>query len=535
LKFLVILLLNAWAGYALLKYWLPDDRLAIFSTMLLNFNPFAFKMLAEGRARELCWFGLFLFTLYFFKSLVQQSLKYPLAWGLWLGLTGIFYWFYALQGLIFIVLYLLLLWCYPPRSLKFLIRNLLIGLSCFALISLPFVLDYFHLGSASHLGDYAEKVEVKLWQDFPLKTIPEQHLDEHSGYFLHGASMMLGEAQPLWVSFSYLGMLLVISAFILARKKILLLFACLALVFYFLALGPYFKVAPARLRGDFARNFPPYSKSDFLTLRGSPIPNPVFMVFYKFCPPFTRQIRPDRYLISAYIFLALLAGLGGAALLGKGKLQSPRLSGIIIAGCLALFLGELLARGYLPLPYMSYQLPEFYTWLAKQERAGIIELPLSSRVIAEKKLSVLMGFTVPGAIVPKSEIYDRINFYQSLHHQRVYGSSISIEGALPGKLLDLPGYECGWQDSPGNTFIAYLGLLARDYKPEDKALLAEEGYSYILLHENPEVPLRERALYQEIKNRLMQTVGKPWAIQDEIWQVGPEQRLRKLYIYGLRR
>jgi hypothetical protein len=545
MMFALIMIINGLAAYALLFYFTKNRVVSCLFSLILSFNPYAFKLMQEGRARELIFFCLLGFLLYFFKLYQEPRLKNALWCGLFLGLCGLFYWFYLFNAILFIGLWLLISPLFPPKNYKTWLPLLTLSL----LLAIVLYSPYFWSYSQELQAGGERSLQMNQWgESFPLTDLPKSHYSETSGQLLHAATVMLGESVSFSWLFSWLSLLFLPAALILVPKRLMLNFILIAAFFYILALGPFIKTLNPTGEDAVNRYFGSYEPKNYIYYKNKLISNPVFLTGYKYFPLFTRQIRPDRYLLMAYIFLYLLSALGAAALFKKFPPYN-RATGLLILLLLSnCYTMELTRQGYFPLEVLPLEVPKFYKELASQRMCGIIELPLPSARLtplsAPEPQTISLSQKITRAanlqnLIPYIGPLDRYQFYQTIHQHKLYAGFLTNPDSFPAPLKALPNLAyLSSPDSKSNTFINYLAYLENPglkYKPEDLKVLKQEKYKYVILHHFSRFDnCNDNSLYYVLKKRLDKCLGKPIMRNMEIQYSFGKGNFMPMYIYKIK-
>lgn len=345
-----ILAANGLAAGALGRSFGASRWAAAVAGLLFAFHPLPLSEIAGGRPTQ----ALLVFALLFFRSWFRlfeggRSRDALLA-GLWMAVTGLCYWFYAIFAAILLILPAAVGLLRRPAGLRpgRLFAEAALAAGVALLLVLPLAWPMIEgLGA----GQVPGLLDVQAWtltewsprtrEGVAIGIDAFDPLRGRAGFYA-GEPGALRFAEPRVVaSFAALGLGLVGLAGIDLRRR-LLLGSGLA-VGLLLALGP--ELGP-----------------------DSGLPNPVYLGLVQLFAPMQRLWWPVRALGPT---LCLLVPLQALAL---DSLKAPRRR-VALAAAAGLGLGlELLRGGLLPLPLASAEVPEVYRCFAQAEGA-LLELP----------------------------------------------------------------------------------------------------------------------------------------------------------------
>ncbi|MCL5035574.1 MAG: hypothetical protein M1269_00515 [Chloroflexi bacterium] len=463
LKIILVLAANGVCGYLLFRYLSKNEFASFLAGTFFAFNPYVLSEISTGRVRQALVFSIPVFVLYFLKMLKDDRLGITLAAGLSLGITAVIYWYYGMFLLFWVVIYLIYILFTTERHLLNLNygKRLLICALFALVVSLPFTTPYLKLALARN-----PLPEVTWLESFPSLSEAEGKIG-HAGIsalkrsfrrFLDDSPSAdyLFRTVPRY-SIHFLVTLLALIPFYLRQKKrppMWIFWLAAFLFFYVLSLGPYLKIGymgqPVRLAGG----------------QGIALP---YILFFKYVPIFSRLFSPCRIISMVGLCMGVLLSYNLSYLFGILKGRARIIVSLIIGALfLGIFFGYMAVTHRTPLPVTRLEIPQFYTDLANESGAGVVEIPLG------------MG--------------DMGNFYQIFHNQRVLRgwAEIPLPGNFPKgnakHLSTLPVLI-----TPDNKFIELLESIdpGRDPKtvkdvqvpPEDISAVYKSGYKYLVLHE----------------------------------------------------
>ena len=326
----------------------------------------------------------------------------------------------------------------------------------------------------------APKRSIFNFKDY-LGQAPERSLNQHGVRGFHNYTNLLGLILPgkgnatvtstvdRLVRVHYLGWIALILAFIawrcqskgVERKKILY---WTAVFIFFIALS----LGPRIVFSDFS---------------DAGLVNPFYLFMFVCFPFFYNLAIPFRFLMLAFIGLAIMAAYGSKTLWAKERVCHKWFFCIFAA--LMIFVETAFVSPLpWPLPTSPAQTPAYYHMLARDPRSyAIIDYP----------------FERPGTILVPGEYF----YYQTVHRKRIpYRTS----GVLSPEVVH-------------NTFMEEVLLAQRGIEPspqsqkrlrEGAKALFEMGFYAFILHEN----LLAEFSAQDIESRLTPILGKPMRFGD---------------------
>jgi len=468
IKFVIILLFNSFAGYFALRRITKREDVGIVSGVFMAVNPFLVMMLAKARLRAGIM-GFAILCIYYLYEITQKyDIKKAVLCGLFLGLTSIFYAFYGIFliwiiALVFIGKSILELYRKKPVEIWRFFKMSIVAFVAFAIIVLPWMVPY--LTSVKKESGEFQAFGVKFFRDLPTpeEIFNPDFLNNPENRPLHPLRLIMVEQMPLRFYFPVFFSLFAVFAFFKPRPLVFLLIF-IFLLFYVLSLGPYLKISEHYEIQGFYR-----------TQNGGFIPLP-YLLFFKYVPFISRLHHPDHFLSFSSIALLFLVGLGMANVLNffknRGKLV---VINYVISVALIVYL-VIGIKWYHP--RMKYQIcnikiPQLYYKIAKEPFCGIYEVPIPN-------------FT-PGM----EEIYDRTEFYQSIHGKKYIQfrhPGLSSQVPKPGGQHRMFPRDFDKLRRDNNRFQQYLLKCHEGERPrytgKDIEQVKELGYKYIILHES---------------------------------------------------
>jgi len=362
-----IMIFSAYGGYLLVRHLCGDWRAAFLGGAFNGFNFLTFRELEVGRATQAVvgWVPIYIYFLY--RTREERSFKYPLLAGLFLGLSAAGYWFYALWGGFFTIIFLAYYAFADPKTVRnkaFWLRMVVVLLVGF-LVALPFGWPYLTMAIHQQTIPGVEKPHFPSWETirFQRDTVNVNLLliisDSHeAGYIVKLTPLMfiLG-----------VGLLL----FRHPRKWPWLWIASLGF-FYLLSLGPFLHLGRSPLE---------YSWNGHLEA----VKLPFLWLFHHF-PFFSRFTWPGRVAPMVFLCLSVLAGINLAALFSS-SLRKAWYAVLIILILTPLAVAQVGLKQipryydyfpniYFPMPTAPVPIPPFYTELAREPGDfALIEIP----------------------------------------------------------------------------------------------------------------------------------------------------------------
>ena len=263
-----------------------------------------------------------------------------------------------------------------------------------------------------------------------------------------------------------------------------------------------------------------------------------YVWLFEYVPIQARLFHPDRGVIWVYLALAVLAGLGLAAILKRLKLPAFTHWPISL-GILALVIWHVVSPGPWPMPTSRLAAPAFYRNLAREPVCGIIEMPLGAAF--EPVVNYYRTFHhcyLARGRRPGEEDIDPENpawiFLAALGPAVPTGPPIAPPGGSggPGPPPGAPHHGPGNISQPmpppaqiaspptdqaGRPLILPSTPLASP-TPSSWRALAGQGYRYLVVHENIfryYDPKQGAARYQSALAALTRTLGPPRVVDVE--------------------
>ena len=510
IKCLLILVLNALAGYALARHFTSRRLIAFTGGLIAGFNSFVFLELYESGLRQAILWWMILALLFLERVISRGRVRDMILGGVTAGLTAGFYWFYALfLGMFGIVRVLVAL----PGMVKARRWRSLWGLGVTAVVGLSiaygFAYPYLYI-QTDHTGNLPE---VQWFAPFP--SLDEL---ENAPRFPHtqAENLLSSLARTLVSSWSLdylwnplhpravpivLTLIAVGGALVRFRRDGLWLLA--ALFFWLHTGGPYLQ------EGFHA------GQRTFVRVDGAPVRLPYAYTF-QYIPLMSRLFAPYRSGGMLWILLTILAVRNLDALGGRLR-GRPGLHRAALGVFITLYLGQ----------YFLDQ--EIVEW-ARAEDIGLSGrgLPVESSVLKVHPFYERLA-REPGEIgvieVPLFVQQDLVNYYQSRHEKKLF-KGWAVPGVLPPPLrfkhhaTEPEIRRLMWLVEPDypmrNTFSEALERLNRtpyllgDYDPDDRDALGRRGFKYLILHERGCYlvwPERGADLYEALRRRLSRHLG----------------------------
>ena len=425
---LFALLINGAAAWRLMGLFATDPVARFLGAAFYALNPFLLSELLEGRATQV--FQPFL-PLFFYHLLRFEDHGWKDAvWAsVFLALTALTYWFYAIFAGMIAVVHFLQRVALHPEPRRFFVRHALAGALALTMV-IPAALPLIH---ATLQGDTPGLLSEPTW--------PFTHLASTTG---EGVSVGLYLFQPLMRA----------NGFVVANSDgsetffpnaIVLTWTQMALAALGLGLSRHRLVLGAMLGGALI-----LSVGHELWAFGTAIPNPLYILAVWVIPFMRRLWWPGR----AMVLVSLLLGVLAAAGLGEvARRKGGTLALVLGLVAMATFGAELKADGYIPFPTWSASIPTGYACLAQGPPGALIELPYG-----------------------KSQAH---LYYQTLHGRPILGGMVEDNPIFtPAEQRDL---------IKTNSFLHLIMTLGDDaraagsYDEKDRAAVHDLGYSYVVV------------------------------------------------------
>lgn len=323
-NFILILsyILSGLGMYLLVKFYTKNKYSAFLAAVIFTFCSYKLVHLFQLQLLNIQWLP---FTVLFFhKIFTKNKLKYAILSAMFFSLQVLSCVYYAVFIGIFLVFYFLFI-IKEKRNVNF--SHIII----FVLLSLMLIMPFY----SQYLFNF---------RSHPTEQISSSHIKD---YFLPGDVnefyIMLGfrirELGERNIFIGYTALVLSIMGFIFVKKKIIIFYFLVGLLFLILSLGP----------------------------------NSLFTIFNNFLysiPPFSALRIPTRFSIMVMFSVSILAGFGIDKTLSNMKNKRFQLLFPIVI----MFLLVLEYWGYFT--WMPFEDMEVYDWLSKEEGDfAIIELP----------------------------------------------------------------------------------------------------------------------------------------------------------------
>lgn len=504
-KFIIILLINALAGYFVMKRLTRREDVGVICGVFMTVNPFLMMILGKARLRA-GLLGFVLLCLFYLYELTQKpNRKNAFLVGLFLGISSIFYAFYGMFLITIILLVFagkIVLDVYrkrPGEIWKF-FKQLILVFLVFVVIIAPWVIPY--LSQIEKREGETKVFGVSFFKEFPdpRKVYDPSFRNDPTGHELSVIRLIMAEEMPLRYYFPIIFSLFGILAFFRPRPWVFLMLAVF-LVFYVLSLGPFLK---------FSDN--PELEGLYLNKAGKFVPLP-YILFYKYIPFISRLHHPDHYLSFASVALMFLAGMGIANLFNYldkkelGFFKFRYIGYVIAAGVVfSLVTGVNQYDHKVGVETCRIEVPDFYFKLAAEPFCGIYELPILKN---DPRIQ---------------EAYDRYDFYQAFHHKKYNQSRYeNLTFAIaPGGGDRVFDEDYRKLKNAGNKFQEFLEGIHKgasvEYEDKDLQQIRDFGYKFIILHEsefarycetmNPPVKESERSEYYKKAKEYFQNSDK---------------------------
>jgi hypothetical protein len=455
---LIILLAFTFAGYGmylLAKYLLKNELAAFISGFIFLFNPFLLFLVAKGLASLIMVGFVPMYILYLLKASENEGIKNIFISALFLLLIAFSTFHYTMVVLIFTAFYSLIL---IYRLDKSAIRRIGMIILVFIVVSSPYIYLFLkHIIS----GSFSGFSNLKLPLFFKGNVIDDPDKPIH--YILGGGSFVqAGIFHRIKESISdipFTLILLVLVSLFIKNKGKLKFWLFSAFLFLLFACGPYLMI----------------KKGFAITPETVIIPLP-FLLFYNFIPFFSRFHWPERFLVVAYLSLAMISGYSLKYIFGfiKSRICQVFLGGLFIL----LLIAEtwVCSLTYFPLKLRKADIPAYYYKLAKEKDCAIIEYPLT--------------FYPP--------LSAKYIYYQTVHHKKLF-EGLAAPFLFP---LELKKFMAN------NKFLVCLNRLQEDVgslkelEGEDIAAIRNLGFRYLVVHINSIKPELKDEIIKSIDNLL---------------------------------
>ena len=446
----LILLSNIWGMRRLLAEFKVSSFSAWIASILFAFNPYILTVIRDGRPTQALLVFTLLFWAYFLRA--GTSWRSAVASGVFLALTGLTYWYYAILA----APAALAVFAFDrePRALR---NRVLAGATAVLLVA-PFALGMMTSAYVPGLFDTA-LWSATTWSPMTLDGLPVgilafDPLRRMSGFWVQdpdGTRIFT----PEWVAMLRPQMVLGGLGLLFAPRRIRIVGLCLLVPSLILSLGPEWHG----------------------------IPNVPYLLSVKFIRVMQRLWWPARAMVFVHIGLAVLS-----VAVWERLIRWPRSRLALIGITAGWWLLDLKVATLVPMPAWSASVPEVYQCLAKDTgRQAVFELPY--------------GYS-------QAHLY-----YQTVHEHPIFGGMIEDNKIFTPKEQQLTRSENTFvkalidlaDSTPNSTEI----------RDPDKAALRNLGYQWIVLdklpYQNPSPfpELRPRTHYGEVRQGLTGILGEP--------------------------
>lgn len=419
---LLLVATNGWAARSLLRGQGVRPFAADLGAVLFAFNPFTLLELRDGRPTQ----ALLAFFLLFWRDYLaldrDRRLRRPALAGLWLALTGLTYWYYALfAGL---AAGGVALWRARRRA-GGLARHAAAGAVALLAVA-PFALPMARAADVPGLLDLStwtlttwrpttlEGVDIGLYVFDPRRWVSGFYALAEGG----GLTFYPGDRTVLGVQVA-----LAAAGLALAPRGKVAVPAILLAVAFSIALGPVVDL-------------------------GADVPNGPYLALVWAVKAFRRLWWPSRALVLAQIGLVLLAGWA-LSRVAKRAVLGP-IVGLLVAGVWA---WELERASLLPMARWSAAVPDAYRCLADAQDGAVLELPYA-HTQAHLYYQAVHGRPIFGGMVEDNPVFAPPE-----------QARIRRENGFVGALIDVAAGE----------------RVPRQVGPMDKQALRDLGYRWVLL------------------------------------------------------
>jgi len=358
----------AGAAMAALAWSLVGEAwIAVTVGVLFAANPIMLQIVREGKIRESLVFAIPLFVLFFLRAIRKDARVLDiLLGGMFLGVLGVFYWFYAHFALMFIAVFMvgMLLERAPERDWWRPLRNLVLMGVIAANLAFPFMTSALKWADETGgkkmilvmgtplppMSEILKLHDYDSWNSLPAGSLKAMFWNVMSADFPVNPNVSAG--QPVF--------LLLLAAFgvALGWRRALPWVAALAL-FYVISLGPYLRVAGAFYPGEAAPWSMPYH------------------LFFRFVPFLYALFHPDRaaifYLLCVCVLAAFALEASSRWLREGGWVKASWLLGVYVL--VQWFTVLFQNHGRYPAAMLDTELPSGYYKMVPS-RGWILEAPL---------------------------------------------------------------------------------------------------------------------------------------------------------------
>lgn len=446
----LIFLTNVWGMRRLLGEFAVSSWAAWLTGALFAFNPFLLTELRDGRPTQAILVFALLFWTYWVRA--AQGWRPVVLAGVFLALTGLMYWYYAILA--------------APAALAVTaldrapgaLRNRVAAGALAAVLVLPFALGMLTSDAVPGLFD-TTLWSATTWSPMTLDGMPVgilafDPLRRMSGFWVEdpdGTRIFT----PEWVSMLRIQVVLAAAGLWYASPRLRRVGLCILVPSLLVALGPEWMG----------------------------IPNTPYLLAVKFVRVLQRLWWPARALVFFHVGLAILA-----APLWDGLVRWPRTRSVLAFGAAVAWLVDLKVATLAPLPMWSARIPNVYECLAKDtDRAPVFELPYA---------------------YTQAHLY-----YQTVHEHPIFGGMIEdnkIFTPVPQQAMRTDNTFV-----KGLIDLADAKYPDKEITTEDKNAMRDLGYRWVVLdkmpYQNPPAfpEARPRTNYPEVRTELEKYLGEP--------------------------
>lgn len=446
----LVVLSNVWGMRRLLGELGLSPWSAWLTGVLFAFNPFLLTELRDGRPTQ----AVFVFSLLFWTYWLRAGTGWraTAAAGVFLALTGLTYWYYAILS--------------APAALAVTLfdrqpgafRGRIAAGALAGVLVLPFALGMLTAKQVPGLFD------VSLWSattwspmttaDLPVGILAFDPWQRMSGFWVpapEGGNMFI----PEWMTMVRAQVVLAAVGLVFGSRRVRIVGLCILLPSLLIAIGPEFMG----------------------------IPNTPYLLAVKYVRVLQRLWWPARALAVFHVGLMVLA-----APAWEGLVRWPRSRAILALTAATAWILDLKGASLAPIPAWSSEVPDVYLCLAKDKaRDPVFELPYA--------------FT-------QAHLY-----YQTVHEHPIFGGMVEDNKIFTPEAQQAIRADNSFVR--GLISIADGDFSRREFAAEDKAALRDLGYRWVLLdklpYRNPPAfpDVRPRTNYTLTRATLESVLGEP--------------------------
>ena len=445
-----LILSNVWGMRRLLAELGVSAFSAWITGILFAFNPFLLTELRDGRPTQAMLVFALLFWTYFLRA--GASRKSALVSGVFLALTGLTYWYYAILAA-------------PAAAAMFFfdrepgaMKNRVIAAAAAAILVAPFAVGMMTSEHVPGLFDTtlwsATEWSPMTLDGLPVGILAFDPLRRMSGFWVQdpdGTRIFT----PEWVTLLRPQVVLAAFGLLFASRRVRIVGLCLLVPSLLLSLGPEWHG----------------------------IPNVPYLLAVKFIRVMQRLWWPARAMVYVHVGLAVLSAASWDRL---GPWPRSRLALVGLAA--GWWLVDLKIATLVPMPAWSAAVPDVYKCLAKDvDKDPVFELPY--------------GYS-------QAHLY-----YQTAHEHPIFGGMIEDNKIFTPEKQQIMRLENTFVKALID--LADAKSSGRDIRDPDKAALHDLGYKWIVLdklpYQNPSPfpELRPRTHFQEVRQALEGILGEP--------------------------